>query len=239
MEKVQSSSGGERRRGPGRPKAGSEDKSARVLAEALDLFARVGYNGASLEDIARASDLSKAGLLHHYPSKDVLFAAVLEERDRRSVNTLSEVLGVEPSVPQSVIEEKLDPWMLLESWERVLEENVRNIAGTSLYVSLASSVTNRDHPAHRWFTDHLILFLSQFARTFERGKELGTVDPDAPSVQIARILAAVSDGLQFQFLAYITDEGKSGNEALELLHTDIASETKIVIRMIEDRWRIR
>ena len=52
-------------RRPGRPKAGSEDKKARILAEALTLFSTRGYVATSLADIARAADISKAGLLHH------------------------------------------------------------------------------------------------------------------------------------------------------------------------------
>jgi len=75
-------------RRPGRPKAGSEDKKARILAEALTLFSTRGYVGTSLADIARASDISKAGLLHHYSSKDQLLAAVLDERDRRTMSRL-------------------------------------------------------------------------------------------------------------------------------------------------------
>ena len=69
-------------RRPGRPKAGSEDKKARILSEALTLFSTQGYVATSLADIARASDISKAGLLHHYSSKDQLLAAVLDARER-------------------------------------------------------------------------------------------------------------------------------------------------------------
>ena len=75
-------------RKPGRPKAGSEDKKARILAEALILFSTRGFVATSLADIARAADISKAGLLHHYASKDQLLAAVLDERDRRVVSRL-------------------------------------------------------------------------------------------------------------------------------------------------------
>ena len=53
-------------RKPGRPKAGSEDKKARILAEALILFSTRGFVATSLADIARAADISKAGLLHHF-----------------------------------------------------------------------------------------------------------------------------------------------------------------------------
>ena len=71
-----------RRRGPGRPRAGSEDKRARILNEAVVLFGEHGYAGTSLADIANAADISKAGLLHHFSSKDELFCKVLERRDR-------------------------------------------------------------------------------------------------------------------------------------------------------------
>ena len=42
-------------RKPGRPKAGSEDKKARILAEALILFSTRGFVATSLADIARAA----------------------------------------------------------------------------------------------------------------------------------------------------------------------------------------
>lgn len=239
MGKTESSASGRSRRGPGRPKAGSEDKSARILEEALNLFSRVGYDGASLEDIARASDLSKAGLLHHYPSKEALFAAVLEERDRRSTLTITETLGLpvdRQTLPSGL---EVDAWEALRSWEHVLEENFRNVAGTSLYVTLGSSVTNPDHPAHEWFTTHLSVFLNSFCEVLEQGKKRGTVDPAAPSMQIARILAAVSDGLQLQYLAHVTDLESGDEKSLKALDTDIVSEAHLVIQMIEDRWRIR
>lgn len=45
-----------------------------------------GYEGASLATIARAADITKPGLLHHFGSKAELFTAVLDERDRRAVS---------------------------------------------------------------------------------------------------------------------------------------------------------
>ncbi|MCI6412077.1 TetR/AcrR family transcriptional regulator, partial [Schaalia hyovaginalis] len=57
-------------RRPGRPRAGSEDKRARILVEALKVFGEKGYEGASLATIARAADITKPGLLHHFGSKE-------------------------------------------------------------------------------------------------------------------------------------------------------------------------
>ncbi|MFD0203470.1 MULTISPECIES: TetR/AcrR family transcriptional regulator [Saccharothrix] len=47
----------------------------RLLDRVAGLFARHGYDHTSLQDLADAVGLSKAGLLHHYPSKQALFEA--------------------------------------------------------------------------------------------------------------------------------------------------------------------
>ncbi len=47
-----------------------------ILDRAATLFARRGFAKTSVQEIADAVGLSKAGLLHHFPSKDALHAAV-------------------------------------------------------------------------------------------------------------------------------------------------------------------
>ena len=48
-----------------------------ILDRAAALFARRGFAQTSVQEVADAVGLSKAGLLHHFPSKDALHAAVL------------------------------------------------------------------------------------------------------------------------------------------------------------------
>ncbi|MGY1682362.1 TetR/AcrR family transcriptional regulator [Geodermatophilus sp. SYSU D01176] len=52
-----------------------------ILDQAAALFARRGFAKTSVQDVADAVGLSKAGLLHHFPSKDALHAAVLAQAD--------------------------------------------------------------------------------------------------------------------------------------------------------------
>jgi AcrR family transcriptional regulator len=49
-----------------------------IVVEATRLFAERGYEGASMADLAERVGLRKASLFHHFASKDVLYAAVLE-----------------------------------------------------------------------------------------------------------------------------------------------------------------
>ena len=142
-------------RRPGRPKAGSEDKKARILSEALTLFSTQGYVATSLADIARASDISKAGLLHHYSSKDQLLAAVLDERDRRIVSLL----------PRA--EEGAEAAM--DAWVEMVAHNQRHPDGVALYTAMSAAVIDSKHQAHPWFREHLIGAISYLVEAFEHG----------------------------------------------------------------------
>src|SRR3972149_6626536 len=52
----------------------------RILKTALALFARHGFHGASIRDIARAVGLTEAAIYYHFPSKRAIIRALYEER---------------------------------------------------------------------------------------------------------------------------------------------------------------
>jgi AcrR family transcriptional regulator len=57
----------------------SRTRRQRVLDAALEVFTRHGYSESAIDDIARASQTSKGGLYFHFPSKQALFLALLDE----------------------------------------------------------------------------------------------------------------------------------------------------------------
>ena len=221
-ESVVSPTPAPRRRGPGRPPTGSEDKRERILNEAVALFGARGYAGTSLADVADAADISKAGLLHHFSSKGALFAQVLERRDRQASSRILRE------------EDREDPWLLLDAFARLVEHNARHRELVAIYTATAVSVLDADHPAHAWMAGHLAGTVEMFERAFERGKKAGIVHPDAPSRLIARTLTALSDGLQIQWLCATTPR----TAARESLGTDMAAEVRLYAEGLRRQWRL-
>ena len=61
-------------------KVGTRDK---ILVGALEVFARKGYHRASVDDIVRASGTSKGAVYHHFPNKEAVFLALVDDFARR------------------------------------------------------------------------------------------------------------------------------------------------------------
>lgn len=55
----------------------------RILQAALQVFAEKGYHGAAVDDIVRASRTSKGAVYHHFPNKEALFLALVDELSAR------------------------------------------------------------------------------------------------------------------------------------------------------------
>ncbi len=64
--------------GPGRPK--DLGKRAAILDAAKHLFAREGFNGVSMDQIAAEAGVSKLTVYSHFGDKDALFAAAVQAK---------------------------------------------------------------------------------------------------------------------------------------------------------------
>jgi len=55
------------------------EKTGQILNAALDVFSQFGYRGSTLDQIAKAADLSKPNLLYYFPSKEAIHIELLSE----------------------------------------------------------------------------------------------------------------------------------------------------------------
>ena len=65
-----------------------------IVEHASALFARHGFKDTSLQSVADAAGYSKTGLLHRFPSKEALWAAVVERSAGRCRQIADDVAGL-------------------------------------------------------------------------------------------------------------------------------------------------
>jgi TetR/AcrR family transcriptional regulator len=95
----------------------AREKSRRILEAAMRQFARSGYHGARVEDIASELGIAKGSVFQHYGSKEALFLAAYKE----AVRSFSAYLDAPPEVVARGFFPTLRYW--LERTERLLREN--------------------------------------------------------------------------------------------------------------------
>jgi AcrR family transcriptional regulator len=79
------------------PKMPGKQRKAQIISVATDLFAKMGYEGTSLRDVAEHCGMTKAALYYHFADKDALLLSVVEFRMTRLNEVITEALQ---DVPQ-------------------------------------------------------------------------------------------------------------------------------------------
>ncbi len=154
-----------------------------ILTAALDLISRGGYPSASLQQIADAVGMTKAGLLHHFESREALFTAVLSKRDE--IDTAGIISG-----------DQIDGFIHL----------VGHNADVPGLVALFSAITGvgaaeRQGSATRAFTEaHYARIVPLLTAAIAKRQAEGTISANRQPLDLARLLVAAADGLQTQWL---------------------------------------
>jgi AcrR family transcriptional regulator len=76
----------------------NDDKMRQILDGARRVFLADGFDGASMNDIARVAGVSKGTLYVYFQSKQALFEALIREEHRRTAERLSMFDEAEPDV---------------------------------------------------------------------------------------------------------------------------------------------
>ncbi|MDQ5863000.1 MAG: TetR/AcrR family transcriptional regulator [Actinomycetota bacterium] len=157
-------------------------KREEILRTALDVFAVQGYRGTSLRELAEAVNLSQAGVLHYFESKEELFAEILRKRDERDNDEYSaggDVIG---------------------TFGDVMRHNAEVPGFVSLYANVSAAATEPDHPAHAFFVDRYEHMRHKLAEGVRARQAAGAMAADLDPEKIASVVLAAADGLQVQWL---------------------------------------
>ena len=113
----------------------SEETHSRLLQAALACFAEQGYDATGVAEICLRAGVSKGAFYHHFPSKQAVFVALLDDWlgrldaqmavQRRSVSSADDGLRVMSAMFQQVFQDasgKLP--MFLEFWSKAARDPV-------------------------------------------------------------------------------------------------------------------
>jgi AcrR family transcriptional regulator len=76
---------------------GSQDTRERILDAALDVFADKGYYDTRLDEIVDESDTSKGAIYFHFPNKERLFLALVDQFADHLERQVNEAIQKEPA----------------------------------------------------------------------------------------------------------------------------------------------
>ncbi len=154
------------------------------MATTLQLVAEEGYNSTSMQRIADEMGMSKAGILHHFSSRDALMLEVLR---RRSGLVTSEVAAIE------------DP---IEAAVDVTANNARQpgLAALSAVVTALSAADLEDSDRRGYIDGRYRRLRQSFTEAFRRAQDDGEVVSTVEPEVLAALLVAVMEGMQLQWL---------------------------------------
>jgi AcrR family transcriptional regulator len=178
-----------------------------LINVALAAFAAQGFRGASLSAIAQEVGISEPGLLHHFPTKKHLLLGVLEFHEARVRGLMQDVAARGGSFTDQLSE--------------IARAHESDPAFIRLFTVLAAESVDPEHPAHEWFVDRYrdvhAFFREWVVRAQDEGRLRRELDPD----RVVRLVVAVLDGLELQFLLEPSTDGISAPLGLflEMLET--------------------
>lgn len=162
-----------------------------ILEACFSAFAESGFHGASMAEIARRAGISHTGLLHHFPRKEDLLAAVLELQDERGAAYLREHGSLSADV---------DPVQVLRGMIAILVERDRHVGLAELGARLSAEAATASHPAHPRLAERYRGIRRFLGRLYGRLRAAGRLRTDLPDDQLAAMTVALTEGLNVQWL---------------------------------------
>jgi AcrR family transcriptional regulator len=164
---------------PAGPKRSPQQQ--RILAAAMACFARDGFHGASMQKICAEAGMSAGTLYRHFPSKEAIIAAIVEDERAERLKVFDEVhkaptiLGGLMHCLRLLLEEQALPTATLGP--EIMAEAIRN-------ASLRAAV----EPCEAETRGHLMAAL-------EEAVARGEIDPAIPLDQVLVLLQILGDGI--------------------------------------------
>lgn len=163
-------------------------RKAAIIKAAMTIFARDGFAGASLSNVAKVAGLSTVGLLHHFPNKLALLQAVLKHRDEYVTRRLRE--ADQDATLQS----------FMSFLKLVFEFSIEDASVSQALIIINTESLSVTHPANLWFCERFNIVHAHLNDHITRLVQAGEIRADVDVKQVALEVVSMMDGMQIQWL---------------------------------------
>ena len=157
------------------------------MAAAIQLFSHSGYDSASVADICAKAGVSKGAFYHHFPSKQELFLAIVDQWLQGIDTRLFSSTGKNESVPQSITR-------MAKTLGFVFQAASGQLPMFMEFMVQAS----RDQAVWDATIAPYRRYQQQFASLLEQGKKEGSIKPDVDVQTVSWSLLSLAIGILFQ-----------------------------------------
>ena len=182
--------------------ARSEETRMNILSVAQGLFAQKGYEATGIMDICDAAGVSKGAFYHHFPSKQAIFMALLEDWLAQLDVLMQAVMAAAPNVPEGLVEmagltssvfEAADTQfpLFLEFWIQAGRQ-------PEIWQTVVA-------PYHR--------YQALFSSIFDKGIQEESLNQEISSAAAARVIIALAMGLLLQ--AFFDPDGANWSQVTQ------------------------
>ena len=176
-----------------RTKEEAEKTRARILASALALFAKKGYDRTTFNDIAARLKLTKGAVYWHFESKQALLTALLDEMLEKFRRQIMELL------PEGSSFDGLTFPVVADMMVRNAAQIIGDTKGTAFFLLVHEQVKWADASMAKVREDILrnprFGPWEAFRKAVENDVRAGRAKKDADPVQVASVCLAMWDGL--------------------------------------------
>ena len=166
----------------GRPKQFDDDE---VLARAMQVFWRKGYDATSLDDLVEAMGIPRQSLYRTFTDKHTLFVRALEYYDQ---NVMSVILGVLSADGPAINNLRT----VFEVWKQSINSPERM---GCFMVNTSTQVPPEDTAVIKIIEDSRKRGTALFEKTLKRAQQEGDIDPSINPKVASRTICATVNGL--------------------------------------------
>lgn len=149
---------------------------------ALALVQEKGHRQVAVAEVAERAGVSEPTVFYHFPTKDHLLIAALEQFDDEHIRPEGEEAGA------------------IADMGRRAEEGVRRPHIPHLYAETVGASVDPEHPANRYVRARQERSMRVICTDIRRLQKLDVVSGELDAVAAARTLLAAWEGLQLQWL---------------------------------------